>query len=83
MNPKDKANFLVINYKNIITEDIVDNRIVYGLLTLKMAKKCAKLFCDELIKEFNSIEYANESEDYEFLMGYWNEVKEEIDNFKQ
>lgn len=83
MTAKETALFLFIRYKNIITEDIVDNKIVYGLLTFKMAKKCAKLFCDDLIKEFNSIEFAKQSEDYEFLTDYWNEVKAEIDNLKQ
>ena len=82
MTPKQTAQSLIDKYNSIIAEDIIDGKIIYGVLTFKMAKNCAKLFCDEMLIQLNTIDFERQSEDYDFLTDYYNRVKLEIDNTK-
>ena len=83
MTTKETAENLIHKFGTIIADDIVDKKIIYGILTFNMSKNCAKLFCNEMLKELNTIDFDKQSEDYEFLTEYWNKVKLEIDSLKQ
>ena len=45
------------------------------------SKKCALIVVDEILSQLQTIDYADYSEDYNFLIGWWNEVKKEINNY--
>lgn len=81
MTPKEKAEYLIKRYSCLhhgIDEDLLEKVIISDY-----AIESASIAVDEIIQQLNTIDFDKQSEDYNFLIGYWNEVKEEIDNFKQ
>jgi hypothetical protein len=76
---KQTAQNLIDKYNSIIAEDIIDGKIIYGVLTFNMAKNCAKLFCDEMLIQLNTIDFERQSEDYTFLTDFYIQVKQEIE----
>jgi len=79
MTMKQTAQNLIDKYNSIIAEDIIDGKIIYGVLTFNMAKNCAKLFCDEMLIQLNTIDFERQSEDYTFLTDFYIQVKQEIE----
>jgi hypothetical protein len=79
MTIKQTAQNLIDKYNSIIAEDIIDGKIIYGVLTFNMAKNCAKLFCDEMLIQLNTIDFERQSEDYTFLTDFYIQVKQEIE----
>ena len=73
MEAKEKALELVEKYKIIIADDVVDMKIIYGTLTNKLAKHCALIAVDELVKEQTMWQNGEPNP-----ILYWQEVKKEI-----
>jgi len=70
MTPKEKAEELIDKFRNNIISFLSDNMKDHN------AQKCALVAVDELIKQQNN--YNNGSF---YPSTYWNEVKEEIENY--
>ena len=73
MTPKEKAFELYKMYNNIIIDEVIEMKLVYLLMTDKMAKKAALIAVDEIIDSLQIKNYP-QADQYE----YWNEVKHEI-----
>ena len=71
MTPKEKAIDLTADFY-----DIKSNEPDYGM-EWEMAKKCALISVDEIIKQLTPIEEAPNNKD---AFNYWEEVKNEIEN---
>jgi hypothetical protein len=90
MNPKDKANDLVDSYRIILMNE--DTDCGEEILCTVIAKQCALIAVDEIIKEryFHNEHYKQNSklkyhieielsERLEATRNYWEEVKHEIE----
>jgi hypothetical protein len=74
MTPKDKAKELVETFKKQVSMTIKDYSLVCKVLDNDMAKQCALIAVDELIREENI--YNNGSF---HQSNYWKQVKQEIE----
>ena len=66
MNEKEKAKYLVDKYQNLLYINVTDQVPVYQY----EAKQCAVIAVDEIL--------SNTMDGY-YYIGYWNEVKKEIE----
>jgi hypothetical protein len=71
MTPKDKAISLVDSYRMILMNE--DTECGEEILCTVIAKQCALIAVDELIKE------ERKTDDYYEIGSYWQEVKQEIE----
>lgn len=78
MTPKNKAMALVAEYQMILMAE--DTDCGCEVLCTAIAKKCALITVNEIIKEFDN--YNDEIyHTYNLvIINYWNEVKKEIEN---
>ena len=89
MTPKEKAIELVDNYRIVL--QIIDTEVGEEILCTLVAKSCAKIAVDEIIKSLGrlNIDILHTGVDYSHLITevrtnytshvmYWNEVKTEI-----
>lgn len=75
MTPKEKANELFTHYHNLIQS--IGNELGQEILVSILAKQCALIAVDELIK----IHYLlTTTQDTSPSIIYWNEVKQELNN---
>jgi hypothetical protein len=72
MTPKEKAEDLLKKYIELSGIFIGD---------YESEKEMSLIVVDEIIQQLNTIDFDKQSEDYEFLINWWGEVKEEINNF--
>ena len=81
MTPKDKAEELFIKYRNIIIDDVINMKPAYFIMSDKMAKQCALIAVDEIIKRTRSVNTMppNCQKINENTKEYWKEVKSEIE----
>ena len=81
MTPKEKAKELIDIYKKQVSMTIKDYSLVCKVLDIDMAKQCALIAVDEILK-INAIKdifvYEHYKNDYQSLYKYWEEVKQEI-----
>jgi hypothetical protein len=70
MTPKEKAISLVDSYRMILMNE--DTECGEEILCTVIAKQCALIAVDELIKE------ERKTDDYYEIGSYWQEVKQEI-----
>ena len=73
MTPKEKAEELLKQYSLIFWKG--------KEFEFQYYKQCVLIVVDEMIKQLNYIDFAKQSEDYEFLTDWWNKVKIEINKF--
>lgn len=71
MRVEEKAQELTIHFYNVN----VNNISSYGM-EWEMAKQCALICVEEIIKQFDSVSFNHDIEDLPFK--YWEEVKQEI-----
>jgi hypothetical protein len=71
MTPKEKAISLVDSYRMILMNE--DTECGEEILCTVIAKQCALIAVDELIKE------ERKTDDYYEIGSYWQEVKQEIE----
>jgi hypothetical protein len=74
MTLKDKAKELVDNYRIILMNE--DTDCGHEILCTSIAKKCALIAVDEIIKEYGT--YYKVEIDGKYV-SYWQEVKHEIE----
>jgi hypothetical protein len=72
MTPKEKAKELLNKYIDLSGIFIGD---------YQPEKEMSLIVVDEIIKQLDTIEFDKQSEDYAFLIDWWNQVKEEINKF--
>lgn len=77
MTPQEKAKELFDKYAYFVRMYNDDTP------RIDMQKQCALIAVDEIIQQLNTIDFDKQSEDYDFLIDWWNQVKIEIDNTKQ
>jgi hypothetical protein len=80
--PKEKAKELIDIYKKKVSMTIKDYSLVCKVLDIDMAKQCALIAVDEILKELESFYPKYESWDLKSKLSYWINVKQEIRSYE-
>ena len=87
MTPKEKAMELLENYKKQVSMSVKDYSLVCKVLDNDMAKQCALIAVDEIMKAPHENQYIelipSDADDTDWFWDkfgeYWKEVKQEIE----